>query len=243
MGLYDEHHEFSPILIPISTRMDELRVTYRIYMQSGEVHEVRANSAAEAVEALGISEGILRIANAAHEARAMLDSNLLNPNGMAIATDITLTETTKTLLVVEDSVTQQLKDEFTAFNLVDYADATGRKRPQSSQETSANTPSAISENNATKAPTEALSAIEQEYMDYLTDDVDYIEIAPAEEPPVPTAPAKAATPTTPQAKPQVADELYSIDDKIAKMYAEDASSSEKSLSPEEVRNLLASNNT
>ena len=41
MGLYDEHHEFSPILIPISTRMDELRVTYRIYMQSGEVHEVR----------------------------------------------------------------------------------------------------------------------------------------------------------------------------------------------------------
>jgi hypothetical protein len=231
MGLYDEHHEFSPILIPISTRMDELRVTYHIYMQSGDVHEVKANSAAEAVEQLGLTGGILRISNAAHETRMMLDSNLLNPNGMAVATDITMTEKTKNILVVDEQVTQQLKDEFTTFTLVDYANATSRKNGEAPVNTSpAPTPN---QPKAPPTPSAQTHAIAQEYQDYLKEDVDYIEIAPPEE---------LISPETSKPKDNVNDEFYSVGDNLEKLFSDTHAKaeiqSENELSPEQVRNLL-----
>lgn len=127
MGLFEETHEFSPIHIPISTRMDELRTTYRIYMQNGDVQEIKANSAAEAVEQLNFPDGILRICNAAYETRQMLNANLLTPNGMSIATDISTEDKPKITHIVEDTTLISSPEQtFAFFNLVEYANATAQ---------------------------------------------------------------------------------------------------------------------
>lgn len=130
MGLFDEKHEFSSIHIPVSTRIDDLRTTYRIYMISGEVHEVAAASAAEAVEKSGIHDHILRIANAAHEARMMLDTHVLNPNGMAVATDISMEQKSAVLIAADDNALHIPKAEFASFNLVEYAQEVEKLSPK-----------------------------------------------------------------------------------------------------------------
>jgi hypothetical protein len=134
MGLFDEKHEFSSMHIPVSTRIDDLRTTYRIYMISGEVHEVHAASAAEAVEKSGIHENILRIANAAHEARLMLDTHVLNPNGMAVATDISMEQKKSVLIAADDNALHIPKAEFSLFNLVEYAHEVEKLSPKDAPE-------------------------------------------------------------------------------------------------------------
>ncbi len=122
MALFEEQHEFSSIHIPISEMKEDLARQYRLYMQDGQIHEVVADSAADAVAKLGIKDGIVRIASAMQESTRMLQINILQPVGTSVATNISLEDTLKENGTVMIESREDVRDveAFSLMNLVEY---------------------------------------------------------------------------------------------------------------------------
>jgi hypothetical protein len=125
MALFEEHHEFASIHLPISGMREDLSRQYKLYMQDGRMLEVIAESAADAVAKLDVHEGILRIASVANESKTMLQGNILQSLGTSVETNISFESPfhevgSLVLDVIEE--TSEI-EPFSLMNLVEYAEA------------------------------------------------------------------------------------------------------------------------
>ena len=125
--MWDDKKEyiFSPLSIPKSNVNVDLGNVYRIYRKTGEMVEVPAASAAEAIEKSGINDAI-KIVSMAVVRKQMMDKNIISSLGEDAETNIEVDKDSPTglgfLFVADEKhLKGESKAEFELFGLGDLA--------------------------------------------------------------------------------------------------------------------------
>lgn len=124
MPLYEEEKEFTSLAIPVSVKREDLARQYRIFMEDGRVLDVLADSAADAVAALQLKEGIIRITNMELEGKRMLEGHLLRALEESISTDISMESARSGIgsILLPEVAEDKTGIAFETMDLVQYVD-------------------------------------------------------------------------------------------------------------------------
>jgi hypothetical protein len=259
--LYEEEKEFTSLAIPISVKRENLARQYRIFMEDGRVLDVLADSAADAVALLQLTEGILRITNMELEGKRMLEGHVLKALDEMINTDISMDDARSGIgsILLPEAGKDHEKMDFETMDLVQYVGIKESNplkdlpplllRPQETAAPEIQAHPAMIDDEITQPPAPAPQSDDAQHpetADALPPDETHAiaEPLPAEEAPAPEEPLSDETQAFLNEYLQNAEnmdivELDAPPEPEPETTDETPEPPAKELSPEEVRNLLS----